>query len=81
MSSKDIAKYVKKFQKYKYLLIDQVNYDVNHLVGLCLLGIVSTSKSKLFGKEPVMKIFVVIVVVMVNSLDYDLGLSDGQISW
>ena len=63
------------------MLIDQINDDVNHLVGLCLLGIVPTSKSKLFGKEPVMKIFVAIVVLMVNSLDYDLGLIDGKISW
>ena len=51
--SKDDAEYVNKKQKYKYLLIDQINDDVNHLIGLCLLSIVLASKAKLFGKEPV----------------------------
>ena len=48
-----ICYYVKKYQtKYKYLLIDQINDDVDHLVGLCLLCIVLASKSKLLRKEP-----------------------------
>ena len=38
----------------EYLLIDQINDDINHLVSLRLLSIVLARKTKLLGKEPAM---------------------------
>ena len=63
--------YVNKYQrKYKYLLIDQINDDVDHLVGLCLLSIVLASESELLGKEPGVEMIMVVadvkVLVLVN---------------
>ena len=52
------------------MLIDQINDDVDHLVGLCLLSIVLASESKLLGKEPGAEMIMVVrdvkVLVLVN---------------
>ena len=51
------------------MLINQINDDVDHLIGLCLLHIVLASESKLLGKEPGTEIIIVVTYVKVMVLD------------
>ena len=41
-----------KQRKRKNLLIDQIHDDIDDFVGLSLLSIILSGKTKLFGKEP-----------------------------
>ena len=57
------TKQIPNKKTHKYLLIDQINDDVDHLVGLCLLCVVLASKSKLLGKEPGAQMIMLLVVI------------------
>ena len=57
----------------RYLLINQINDYVNHFISLRLFSIVLASKTKLFGKEPVIEMFMVFVIMLFIVTANNLG--------